>query len=137
MVGLFFLNIFCHHCTKRILPFGGKYLNNLSNMNSVILKSMGDRRKRVLDLYKQCYRISKSWKGSAEDKKYIIDEAKRLFHQNKNIKNIDTIDIKIFEAESRIQLGEHYQNPYPRIYHSIQVSGDEVGKKLIIPAYMV
>lgn len=96
-----------------------------------------ESRNKVLSLYRRIQKLSKSWSGPDEEKKYILKEARTLFHRNKHITDKTKIQAKILEAETRIDLGLHYRNPYPRVYQNYGVYGDDVGKKVIVPAYMV
>lgn len=66
-------------------------------------------------------REAKTWQaasGSATDtwkeQEYIKDEAKRLFKQNKRVTDENEILEHIKEANSRIEIAIHYNNPYPR-----------------------
>eukprot|EP00906_Rhabdomonas_costata_P035117 RCo049359 len=84
------------------------------------------RTREVLRLYRTILKEGESW-GSRRarralefpeevetERKYIRWEAQRLFKRNKNITDMSIIDAKIFEATTRLELAQHYQNPYPR-----------------------
>lgn len=80
-------------------------------------------RKEVLNLYKHILRFSYKWESShspgdtEDERKYIREEARRLFRKNKDVKEEDDIRDHIKEAETRIVLAMHYKNPYPRPVH--------------------
>jgi hypothetical protein len=88
-------------------------------------------RSHVLSLYRQILRISKTWEGPESERKYIREEAQRLFRRNMRIKNPEIIDKKIQEAEARIALALHYKNPYPRPYNIIK------GNMHFFPVYVL
>ncbi|KAL9641910.1 hypothetical protein ABK040_000287 [Willaertia magna] len=54
------------------------------------------------------------------ESKYIIEEAKRQFRENKNLINEDIIEDKIKQAENRYVLAKHYNIPYDRPFHKQQ-----------------
>ena len=59
------------------------------------------------------------WKMVAwqEEREYIVKETQSLFHKNKDLTDPEKIDAKLFEAESRLELGLHYKIPFPRLFH--------------------
>lgn len=68
-------------------------------------------------------------------KRYIRSETVTLFRRNRHETDAETIDAKLFEAESRLELGVHYQIPYPRHYY--KSTGETAAKPLPIqPLYM-
>ncbi|XP_068103440.1 LYR motif-containing protein 1 [Hyperolius riggenbachi] len=78
-------------------------------------------RQQVLDLYRKIFRLARKWEsvsGLEEDtikeKKYIVGEARQLFHKNKNVTERETIQQCIEECNARIDIGLHYGIPYPR-----------------------
>lgn len=74
-------------------------------------------RTQVLRLYARSLRLARDWLGPDEEKEYIVRESSSLFRRNRNIRDPEVIEAKIFEAESRIELALHYRIPYPRPYH--------------------
>ena len=54
--------------------------------------------------------------GPQSEKEYIKEEARRLFHENKNIPQ-SLIGDKLMEAQARLELALHYKNPYPRTFN--------------------
>ncbi|KAH9504081.1 LYR motif containing protein 1 [Bulinus truncatus] len=79
-------------------------------------------RNEVLSLYKQILRMSKFWKSSSAvseaiqaEKRYIAEEASKLFRKNKSEISNEKIKEHIREAQTRIGLALHYGNPYPRM----------------------
>lgn len=52
-----------------------------------------------------------------EESDYIVHEAQTLFRKNQNLQDEEEINNKIFEAQSRLELGVHYKIPYPRYYN--------------------
>uniref|UniRef100_A0A8B9Z4T1 LYR motif containing 1 n=1 Tax=Bos mutus grunniens TaxID=30521 RepID=A0A8B9Z4T1_BOSMU len=78
-------------------------------------------RQEVLGLYRRIFRLAKKWQaasGQMEDtikeKQYILNEARTLFQKNKNLTDTDLIKQCIDECTARIEIGLHYQIPYPR-----------------------
>jgi hypothetical protein len=71
----------------------------------------------VLSLYRRILRIGQNWESETE-RQYIKEEARRLFKMNKNINAPNEIQEHIAEAEQRLELAVHYQNPYPRFFNS-------------------
>ncbi|XP_025062790.1 LYR motif-containing protein 1 isoform X2 [Alligator sinensis] len=81
-------------------------------------------RREVLGLYRKIFRIAKKWQsvsGQMEDtikeKQYIINEAKTLFQKNKNLTDPEVIHQCIEECKARVEIGLHYNIPYPRPIH--------------------
>ena len=83
---------------------------------------MGGRRAKALSLYRAILRTARTWEGGAEEQAYIREEAGALFRKNRGATDPETIDAKLFEASSRLELGVHYQIPYPRHYYMVQGS---------------
>ncbi|XP_059980017.1 LYR motif-containing protein 1 isoform X2 [Lagenorhynchus albirostris] len=81
-------------------------------------------RQEVLGLYRRIFRLARKWQaasGQMEDtikeKQYILNEARTLFQKNKNLTDTDLIKQCIDECTARIEIGLHYQIPYPRPIH--------------------
>ncbi|XP_014652696.1 PREDICTED: LYR motif-containing protein 1 isoform X1 [Ceratotherium simum simum] len=81
-------------------------------------------RQEVLGLYRRIFRLARKWQaasGQMEDtvkeKQYIVNEARMLFQKNKNLTDTDLIKQCIDECTARIEIGLHYQIPYPRPIH--------------------
>uniref|UniRef100_A0A4X1VHV8 LYR motif containing 1 n=1 Tax=Sus scrofa TaxID=9823 RepID=A0A4X1VHV8_PIG len=81
-------------------------------------------RQEVLGLYRRIFRLARKWQaasGQMEDtvkeKQYILNEARTLFQKNKNLTDTDLIKRCIDECTARIEMGLHYQIPYPRPIH--------------------
>ncbi|XP_032252097.1 LYR motif-containing protein 1 isoform X4 [Phoca vitulina] len=81
-------------------------------------------RQEVLGLYRRIFRLARKWQaasGQMEDtikeKQYILNEARTLFQKNKNLTDADLIKQHIDECTARIEIGLHYQIPYPRPIH--------------------
>ncbi|XP_034844007.1 LYR motif-containing protein 1 isoform X1 [Mirounga leonina] len=81
-------------------------------------------RQEVLGLYRRIFRLARKWQaasGQMEDtikeKQYILNEARTLFQKNKNLTDTDLIKQHIDECTARIEIGLHYQIPYPRPIH--------------------
>ncbi|KAE8579343.1 hypothetical protein XENTR_v10024004 [Xenopus tropicalis] len=84
---------------------------------------MGTRHE-VLSLYRQIFRIARKWQAASglkeetiKEKKYIVDEARKLFYKNKKITDLQMIKMCIEECKARVEIGLHYRNPYPRPIH--------------------
>ncbi|XP_068379852.1 LYR motif-containing protein 1 isoform X2 [Eschrichtius robustus] len=78
-------------------------------------------RQEVLGLYRRIFRLARKWQaasGQMEDtikeKQYMLNEARTLFQKNKNLTDTDLIKQCIDECTARIEIGLHYQIPYPR-----------------------
>ncbi|XP_068279578.1 LYR motif-containing protein 1 isoform X1 [Nyctibius grandis] len=78
-------------------------------------------RQEVLGLYRKIFRIAKKWQSASgqieetiKEKEYIKNEAKTLFRKNKNVTDSKLIKQCIEECEARIEIGLHYNIPYPR-----------------------
>ncbi|XP_035943582.2 LYR motif-containing protein 1 isoform X1 [Halichoerus grypus] len=85
---------------------------------------MQTTRQEVLGLYRRIFRLARKWQaasGQMEDtikeKQYILNEARTLFQKNKNLTDADLIKQHIDECTARIEIGLHYQIPYPRPIH--------------------
>jgi len=97
-------------------------------------------RSQVLRLYARIFRVARSWEAQDHnetkvEQNYIIEEAKTLFRQNRNIKSEDEVKLRIVEAEARLTMAEHYKNPYPRPVNLPKTSyskreGKRVGKAI-------
>ncbi|NXQ82784.1 LYRM1 protein, partial [Nyctibius grandis] len=81
-------------------------------------------RQEVLGLYRKIFRIAKKWQSASgqieetiKEKEYIKNEAKTLFRKNKNVTDSKLIKQCIEECEARIEIGLHYNIPYPRPIH--------------------
>ncbi|XP_070424493.1 LYR motif-containing protein 1 isoform X5 [Equus przewalskii] len=81
-------------------------------------------RQEVLGLYRRIFRLARKWQaasGQMEDtikeKQYMVNEARMLFQKNKNLTDTDLIKQCIDECTARIEIGLHYQIPYPRPIH--------------------
>ncbi|KRZ54951.1 UNC93-like protein MFSD11 [Trichinella nativa] len=81
--------------------------------------SSGDHGGKELYILK----VGKQWTNSSnrgnnisdkEAKCYIVEEARRLFKQNKTLTNPIEIEELIREGRTRIEIAVHYGNPYPR-----------------------
>ncbi|CAG0915084.1 unnamed protein product [Notodromas monacha] len=84
-----------------------------------ILSADFEFRGSVLGLYRRIMRVQKTWQSkdpeeSKDDKAFILAEARRLFKQNKSLKDRGDIIASIKEGEARLELAIHYQNPHPR-----------------------
>ncbi|XP_036608966.1 LYR motif-containing protein 1-like [Trichosurus vulpecula] len=74
----------------------------------------------ILNMYRRIFRFIRRWhaeSGQMEDtireKQYIINEAKMSFQKNKNLMDSELIKQFIDECTARIEIGIHYQIPYP------------------------
>jgi hypothetical protein len=76
-------------------------------------------RTRVLQIYKTMLRLSNVWIAkdphqTGVERDYIMEETKKLFRSNQNIKSPHEIAERLREAEARLAMATHYHNPYPR-----------------------
>ncbi|NXI39007.1 LYRM1 protein, partial [Galbula dea] len=81
-------------------------------------------RQEVLGLYRKIFRLARNWQSASgqreettQEREYIRREAKALFRKNKNVTDPKSIKQCIEECEARIEIGLHYNNPYPRPIH--------------------
>lgn len=81
-------------------------------------------RPAVLGLYRRVLRLARRWQAasgrpedSAREQQYILREARTLFRKNKDLTDTDQIKQCIDECTARIEIGLHYQIPYPRPIH--------------------
>ena len=51
------------------------------------------------------------------DALYVLEETRKLFRQNQNLRELSRIQTKLEEAEMRYGLAVHYKIPYPRMFH--------------------
>jgi hypothetical protein len=96
-------------------------------------------RPQVLSLYRKILRAGKTWTGPIEERSYILTEARSLFRRNKGVKDVGTIQEKLFEGQSRLELGLHYKIPWPRLYNAPPRTTSETLKEKFEqakPAYM-
>jgi hypothetical protein len=52
------------------------------------------RAAKALSLYRQILRHSKTWNGPEHEKEYIVTEARKLFHKNRDETDSQIIDAK-------------------------------------------
>ncbi|KAL5103062.1 LYR motif containing protein 1 [Taenia crassiceps] len=116
------------------VPRGGVTRSIRSYMASVKLaKSFtlapGQQRVRVLDLYRRFMQLSKTWVSAtheagqtAKERAYIRQEARTLFRRNALLSDPQEIEAHILEGVSRLELAQHYKNPYPRLSNLPQSS---------------
>ncbi|XP_043945441.1 LYR motif-containing protein 1 [Protopterus annectens] len=78
----------------------------------------------VLNLYRRIFKIARTWQSQSgtleqttKERQYIIDEARALFRKNKCLTDPETIKACVEECKARIEIGLHYQIPYPRPIH--------------------
>ncbi|KPP69394.1 LYR motif-containing protein 1-like [Scleropages formosus] len=81
-------------------------------------------RHEVLTLYRRVLRIARGWRARSglqqdtdDERRYIAHEARTLFRQNQQVSDLESIRKCIEECQARIEIGLHYQNPYPRPVH--------------------
>eukprot|EP01097_Dermamoeba_algensis_P004558 TRINITY_DN2959_c0_g1_i3.p1 TRINITY_DN2959_c0_g1~~TRINITY_DN2959_c0_g1_i3.p1 ORF type:complete len:110 (+),score=11.71 TRINITY_DN2959_c0_g1_i3:50-379(+) len=93
-------------------------------------------RSQVLHWYRLLLRTGKNWKNP-EEAQYILNETRTLFRKNQALKNPQDIQAKVFEAEARYQLGQHYNIPYPRPYYAPpRAVAEQITQHNVKPAYM-
>ncbi|CAJ1023845.1 putative Complex 1 protein (LYR family) [Leishmania utingensis] len=85
-------------------------------------------RAQVLSWYRRCLRAAFSvpW-SSDEDALYVLEETRRLFYQNRGIREVERIERKLREVEMRYEMALHYNIPYPRPFNKMQGSMQESG----------
>ncbi|XP_032559425.1 LYR motif-containing protein 1 isoform X1 [Chiroxiphia lanceolata] len=98
-----------------------------SNSNTKKLKNermTPATRQKVLGLYRKIFQIAKKWQSASgqteetvKEKEYIKNEARTLFQKNKHVTDPKLIEQCIEECEARIEIGLHYNIPYPRPIH--------------------
>mmetsp|Transcript_14339 Transcript_14339/g.36970 ORF Transcript_14339/g.36970 Transcript_14339/m.36970 type:complete len:126 (+) Transcript_14339:409-786(+) len=77
-------------------------------------------RGKVLGLYSRILRVCRRWEATdpsqtAVEREYALGEAKRLFRQNRGLVEPEDIRMCVFEAESRVEIAQHYKMVYPRL----------------------
>ena len=97
-------------------------------------------RSQVLRLYSRIFRVARNWEAqdpneTKVERNYIVDEARTLFQENKDLRVEDEIRMRVMEAEARLAMAEHYRNPYPRPVNLLKTSyskpeGKKVGKAI-------
>jgi len=97
-------------------------------------------RTQVLRLYSRIFRVARNWEAqdpneTKVERNYIVDEARSLFRENKDLREEDEIRMRMMEAEARLAMAEHYRNPYPRPVNLPKTSyskpeGKKVGKAI-------
>ena len=97
-------------------------------------------RSQVLRLYSRIFRVARHWEAqdpneTKVERNYIVDEARTLFRENKDLHVEDEIRMRVMEAEARLAMAEHYRNPYPRPVNLPKTSyskpeGKKVGKAI-------
>lgn len=70
----------------------------------------------VLGLYRKILRVGQRWEN-AQERDYIVKEAKEQFRANRVIADVEEIRNKVCEASSRLEVGSHYKMAYPRMYY--------------------
>jgi hypothetical protein len=75
---------------------------------------MSATRERVLQLYRQLMRTSRTWSGKQSEKEYIRNESRKQFKAHRTLSDPAQIEQQLFDAQSRLELALHYKNPYPR-----------------------
>ncbi|KAK7195917.1 Complex 1 protein (LYR family)/Complex1 LYR-like [Novymonas esmeraldas] len=85
-------------------------------------------RAEALSWYRRCLRAAFTvpW-SSDEDALYVLEETRRLFHQNRGIREVERIERKLREVEMRYEMALHYKIPYPRPFNKMQGSMQESG----------
>ena len=88
---------------------------------------MDPRRSRVLQLYKELIRLSKTWQARApeetsRERAFIRNETRSLFRDNRNLASDELIDAKLEEGRRRVDVARHYGIPYARpVYYGTGV----------------
>lgn len=92
-------------------------------------------RSLALSWYRKCVKaaFTAPWETD-EGALYVLEEARRLFHQNRSLTDPERIQRKLREVEMRYELALHYGIPYPRPYHKTQGTSNESG--VAYSAYM-
>ncbi|CAK0782120.1 hypothetical protein CVIRNUC_005570 [Coccomyxa viridis] len=75
---------------------------------------------RVLSLYRDILRTSRTWKGGHEEQQYITHEAQQVFRSNAAETNVDRIEDMVREGQNRLEYAMHYGIPYPRLHYAPQ-----------------
>ncbi|XP_029805575.1 LYR motif-containing protein 1 isoform X4 [Suricata suricatta] len=108
---------------RRLLLARGR-LRRFCGWGKAGLTQRKSTRQEVLGLYRRIFRLVRKWQaasGQMEDtikeKQYILNEARTLFQKNKNLTDTELIKQCIDECTARIEIGLHYQIPYPRPIH--------------------
>lgn len=99
-----------------------------SRLRELRLVSENPYRSQVLSWYRKCLRAAfvVPW-DSDEDALYVLEETRRLFNQNRGIREVERIERKLREVEMRYEMALHYNIPYPRPFNKMQGSMQESG----------
>ena len=87
-----------------------------------------------MGLYRRILRAAERFE-SAADRSYIRSEAGRLFRVNAGERDPEEVEKKLFEGESRLELGVHYGIPYPRPFNVIPGATGQT-REAVRPAYL-
>lgn len=85
-------------------------------------------RAEIFSWYRKCLRAAfiVPW-DSDDDALYVLEETRRLFRQNRGIRDVERIERKLREVEMRYEMALHYNIPYPRAFNKMQGSMPESG----------
>uniref|UniRef100_A0A1I7ZQ44 Complex1_LYR_dom domain-containing protein n=1 Tax=Steinernema glaseri TaxID=37863 RepID=A0A1I7ZQ44_9BILA len=80
---------------------------------------MSSQKNRVLKLYRDLVKLSKTWNSvkpeqTAEERAFIRNEARSRFNDNRSVTDPAKIDELIKEGEYRIGQAYHYRIPYDK-----------------------
>ncbi|XP_076008169.1 LYR motif containing protein 1 [Genypterus blacodes] len=125
-------------CDKYTAASRVSFLPNDPQSELISSLTMASTRRVVLSLYRQLFRIARTWQAQSgmvadtgTERKYIVQEARTLFRQNQQMMDEASIKRCIEECEARIEIGLHYRNPYPRpTYLPPMGLATQKGKKL-------
>jgi hypothetical protein len=76
-----------------------------------------DTARQVLRLYRKILVTGRTWPNVPE-RSYIQSEAARLFRENQDLKTVEAIERKLFEATSRYDLAKFYKIAAPRYFYN-------------------
>uniref|UniRef100_A0A914D5J4 Complex 1 LYR protein domain-containing protein n=1 Tax=Acrobeloides nanus TaxID=290746 RepID=A0A914D5J4_9BILA len=73
-------------------------------------------RREVLNLYRRILKIARDWKSinpedTLTERKFIRNEARTQFRENKSVTDKEKVKQLIEEAEKRIAIAQHYGIP--------------------------
>uniref|UniRef100_A0AAV1ULX0 Complex 1 LYR protein domain-containing protein n=1 Tax=Peronospora matthiolae TaxID=2874970 RepID=A0AAV1ULX0_9STRA len=68
----------------------------------------------ALSLYRRILRVARTWEGGCVEQKWIRDEARRRFEDNRLLSDPAAIEEAVREGHNQVDVALHYKICYPR-----------------------